>query len=123
MIFPIHSSAVSFGNAKYFSDKIVPGNMWILISSAHRQYTSRDYFGVKLTKLTSIDKTSDYTYMKAKIVNENDVALTSTQTIAKSSTAIYQFDLLVTTNDDVYLSAKGNKPTLDARVDGVFYAN
>lgn len=123
MIVPINSFAVSFSNAKSYTDAIVMGDRWGLIAGAQRAYTSREYFGVKLTSLKSMDYSSNYTYMKARVVNENDVVLTATQTIAKSSTAIYQFDLLVTTNDDVYLSVMGNKPTLDARSWGTFYAN
>lgn len=122
-IIPINSSAVSFSNSKSYSNVIVMGDRWNLISGGKRAYTSRKYFGVKLSKLTSLDYSKDYTYMKARIVNENGVILSTTQTLAKSSTAIYQFDLLVMTNDTVYLSAKGNKKNLDARATGVFYAN
>lgn len=115
--------ASDFGNEKSFNDRIIMGDNWILLAGAEREYPDREYLGVRLTNLTSLDGSDSYTYMKARIVNANDVLLTSNQTIAKSNTAIYQFDLLVSTSDNVYLSAKGNQPTLDARATGIFYGN
>lgn len=111
MMAPLNSLAAIYSNPKSFNDAIVMGDRWVLISGAQRAYTSREYFGVTLTGLKSMDYSSNYTYMKARVVNENDVVITDTQTIAKSSTTI------------VYLSVKGNQPTLDARSWGTFYAN
>ena len=122
MIVPMNASAYTYSNYKTFNDKIVVGNDWTLIAGKNH-ITSRTYYGVTLSGLTSLDGNSNYTYLRTKIVNGNEMALTDEQVIQRNANATYRYDMKVTTSDTPYLSAKGNNPNLDARATGKFYAN